>query len=147
MCHIFLFALHHPEWFSMAVIVKALFYFRVSMHVCTYSKCAFKVAQVCMQADMCNVWVYTLITTAGKSCLMFVTSVCLSPLQGTSANLRTIFITSTLCALKSETWRPAPSCLRSPNPHIQVLCMTSLLALLMFVWARPILDFRGRYRY
>ena len=41
-------------------------------------------------------------------------------LQVTSVNPRTTFTTSTLCALRSETWRPALSCLRLPNPRTQV---------------------------
>lgn len=54
---------------------------------------------------------------------------CLSLLQGTSVNLRTIFITLTSYALRSETWRQALSCLRLPNPHIQVMCISFLFVL------------------
>lgn len=51
----------------------------------------------------------------------------LSLFQDTSVNLRTMSITSTLYVLRSETWRPTLSSLRSPNLHIQVVWAFLLL--------------------
>lgn len=62
-------------------------------------------------------------------------SACLSLLQGTSVNLRTTFTTSTLYALRSETWKPALSCLRLPSPHMQVICISPLLVLFV-LWCK-----------
>lgn len=59
---------------------------------------------------------------------------CLSRLQVTSVTLRRTFTTSTLCGLRSETWRAAPSCLKSPNHHMQVSCINLLLACLTLVF-------------
>lgn len=59
---------------------------------------------------------------------VLITSVlCLSFLQGISVNQRTTFIILTLCALRSETWRPTLSYLRLPNLHRQVLYISLCL--------------------
>lgn len=59
---------------------------------------------------------------------------CLSLLQGISVSQRTIFITLTLCASRSETWRPAPSYLRLPNLHRQVLYISLCKMILSLAW-------------